>query len=541
MQHLIINKLSTFFLFTSLSVLVSCSAYTIRPSDDAKFTETPKKDLSKLEDSKPLNNAKPINRQLVAKPNSVNNERHDINIWQRLFSLYQFPETHNKRIQAEINWYSKHPEYLDRVQRNAEPYLFHVINEVEKRNLPGELALLPIVESAYRPFAYSHGRAAGLWQFIPSTGKAYGLKQNWWYDGRRDVIASTDSALTYLSKLSNRFDDWYLGLAAYNAGGGNISKAIKTNKKRGKKTDYWSLSLRKETQQYIPKLIAIAHILSHAKQYNITLRPIPNKPHFQVVNIHKQIDLARASELAGINIDELYTLNPAFNQWATDPAGPHHLLIPSKLVNNFSEQLSALPDNQRLKWQRHKIKQGETLSHISKKYRTPIPLIEQTNQITNHRIRVGNYLLIPTASYKESLYTNSAPMRQKAIRTTRRKGEKSTYRVKKGDSFWTISQQHKVTVRQLAKWNAMAPRDTLNIGQTLTIWKTSQHKASSLTISPKKKNQTIRYTVRKGDSLYLISKRFKVSINDIKNWNTINKKYLKPGQKLKIIVDITQT
>lgn len=540
MQYLIINKLSRFFLFTSLSVLVSCSAYTLRPSDDAKFTETQKTDLDKIEDSKASTRVQQSNTALV-KPSTVKLENANVNIWQRLFSLYQFPETHNKRIQAQINWYSKHPEYLDRVQRNAEPYLFHIINEVEKRNLPGELALLPIVESAYRPFAYSHGRAAGLWQFIPSTGKAYDLKQNWWYDGRRDVIASTDSALTYLSKLSNRFDDWYLGLAAYNAGGGNISKAIRANKKRGKKTDYWSLALRKETQQYIPKLIAIAHILSHAEQYGITLRTIPNKPYFEKVDIRKQIDLARASELAGISIEELYTLNPAFNQWATDPSGPHYLLVPKKLANNFNQQLSTLPDNQRLKWQRHKVKQGETLSHISKKYRTPIALIELTNQITKHRIRVGKFLLIPTASYNESLYTNSAPMRKKAIRTTRRKGDKSIYRVKKGDSFWTISQQHKVTVRQLAKWNAMAPRDTLNIGQTLTIWKTNQHKTSSRTSSPKKKNQTIRYTVRKGDSLYLISKRFKVSINDIKNWNTINKKYLKPGQKLKIIVDVTQT
>ena len=214
MQYLIINKLSRFFLFTSLSVLVSCSAYTLRPSGDAKFTETQKTDLDKIEISKASTRVQHSNIALV-KPSPVILENANVNIWQRLFSLYQFPETHNKRIEAQINWYSKHPEYLDRVQRNAEPYLFHIINEVEKRNLPGELALLPIVESAYRPFAYSHGRAAGLWQFIPSTGKAYGLKQNWWYDGRRDVIASTDSALTYLSKLSNRFDDWYLGLAAY--------------------------------------------------------------------------------------------------------------------------------------------------------------------------------------------------------------------------------------------------------------------------------------------------------------------------------------
>ncbi|PCI66482.1 MAG: lytic transglycosylase [Piscirickettsiaceae bacterium] len=528
MQYLITNKTQRVFLFFSILFLISCSSQQLRPIEKAKFTETVASTSNDIYTVK----------ERPTKINAINNNQ---TLWQRLFTLYQFPPVNNKRVQAEINWYSKHPEYIARVQKNAVPYLFYIVNEVEKRGLPGELALLPIVESAFRPFAYSHGRAAGLWQFIPATGKAFGLKQTWWYDGRRDVTASTDAALQYLTKLSTRFDDWFLGLAAYNAGGGNISKAIKYNKKRGKNTDYWALKLRKETLQYVPKLIAISHILAHAEQYNIDLLPIPNEPYFQKINTQKQIDLARASALANIDITDLYKLNPAFNQWATDPAGPHYLLVPSVKAEQFRQQLAALPDNQRLKWQRHKIKQGETLGHISNKYHTPIALIKQANQIHNHSIRAGKYLLIPTPSFDNSLYSSSVPMRKKAIVSAQRKGQKRQYRVSKGDSLWTISQQHKVTVRQLAKWNAMAPRDTLKVGQQLNIWQRQRSNSRSTTLSPASKNQSINYTVRQGDSLYLISKRFKVSINDLKRWNTLNRKYLKPGQRLKIIVDVTRT
>lgn len=530
MQYLITNKTSRFLLFFSAFFLISCSSQQLRPVEKTKFTETVVSSSNDVSISVSNIDTTPIKRDAVNEGQAL---------WQRLFALYQFPTVDNKRIQAEINWYSKHPEYMARVQKNAAPYLFYIVNEVQQRGLPGELALLPIVESAFRPFAYSHGRAAGLWQFIPSTGKAFGLKQTWWYDGRRDVTASTDAALTYLTKLSSRFDDWFLGLAAYNAGGGNISKAIKYNKKRGKNTDYWALKLRRETLQYVPKLIAISHILAHADQYNIALLPIPNKPYFQKINTKKQIDLARASALANIDITELYSLNPAFNQWATDPAGPHYLLLPAEKADDFKLLLTNLPDNQRLKWKRHKIKQGETLGHISNKYHTPIALIKQANQIRNHSIRAGKYLLIPTPSFDDELYTRSSPMRKKAIVSAKRKGQKLQYRVRKGDSLWTISQHHKVTVRQLAKWNAMAPGDTLKVGQQLSIWQRSSSR--SLPISPASKHQAISYRVRSGDSLYLISKKFKVSINDLKRWNTLNKKYLKPGQRLKIIVDVTRT
>lgn len=462
------------------------------------------------------------------------------NIWPRLIALYQLPPIDNARVQAHINWYSKHPSYLARVQKNAEPYLYFIVNEIEKRNIPGELALLPVVESAFRPFAYSHGRAAGLWQFIPSTGRAFGLQQDWWYDGRRDVYSSTHAALEYLSQLSKRFNnDWLLALASYNAGGGTVSSAIRRNKRLGRGTDFWSLKLRKETENYVPKLIAIATILANPEKYNITHRDIANTPYFERVNISKQLDLARAAELADISVEQLYQLNPPFNQWATHPKGPHYLLIPQQKAEAFSLKLSGLADSQRLKWIRHKVKPGETLGHISRRYRTTITQIIQANNIRNNNIRAGKHLLIPTASYNDSLYSNSESMRKKAIQGRARKGHKLEYFVQAGDSFWSIAKQHKVSVRQLAKWNAMAPGDTLKVRQELIIWDKNRHSNSLLTASHK--NQTIRYTVRNGDSLYLISKKFNVSVNELKQWNVLNKKYLKPGQTLKIVVDVTRS
>lgn len=531
MRYLITNKTICFLLFASFTILTSCTSLGVKAPETTEF-------------SVPIKSETPAN---VGKERHVEKNSSSVailpeNLWQRLFSLYKLPTIENERIQAEINWYSKHPEYLERVQKNASPYLFHIVNEIEKRDIPGELALLPIVESAYRPFAYSHGRAAGLWQFIPSTGRAYGLKQTWWYDGRRDVYASTNAALTYLKKLSKRFDnDWFLALAGYNAGGGSVSSAIRKNKRLGRNTDFWALNLRKETRHYVPKLIAIATILANAEKYNVTLIDIPNEAFFEKVDTVKQIDLARAAELADISIEDLYVLNPSFNQWATSPDGPHYLLIPSSKSAAFKKELAALPDSQRLKWVRHKVKNGETLGQIARRYRTTISQIKQANPIKNHLIRAGKYLLIPTANYNNTLYASSVDMRKNAITSTPRQGYKIEYHVQSGDSFWSIAKQYKVGVRSLAKWNAMAPKDTLKIGQKLVIWSKNSHPNARTQLTSARKHQTIRYTVRNGDSLYLISKKFNVSILDLKRWNTLNKKYLKPGQKLKIIVDVTRT
>ena len=469
-------------------------------------------------------------------------DRNPTALWSRVFALYQLPETHNARIQKEIDWLLKHPSHLQQIQTRAEPYLYYIVEELEKRQLPGELALLPAVESGYRPFAYSHGRAAGLWQFIPSTGEHFGLKQTWWYDGRRDITESTHAALTYLDRLHQRCDqDWLLALASYNAGAGNIDKAIRLNRKRGKASDFWALDLRTETERYVPRLLAMAHLLANADQYGVELNSIPNEPYFAKIDVQHQIDLAKAAELAEMSMDEFYEINPAFNQWATDPKGPHHVLVYSDRVDEFQSRLNALPANQRVQWKRHKIKNGETLIHIAKKHHVTVAMIRQANQLSGSNIRAGKYLLIPTSSEALAHYSKSSHARLVAQQSKSRSGARTEYRVRSGDSLWTIARKHKVGVRQLASWNSMAPGDVLRPGAKLVIW--SKHAPVQTAQRAKTFNhlQTVHYTIRKGDSLYKISQRFDVSVADLKRWNDLNSRFLQPGQKLKLIVDVTRS
>ncbi len=466
-------------------------------------------------------------------------------LWQRIRDGFALPKSEHARTVSERRWYARHQEYIDRTSERAQPYLHFIVEEAARRNIPMELALLPVVESAFQPFAYSHGRASGIWQFIPGTGRMYGLKQNWWYDGRRDITASTIAAFDYLEALNRRFSgDWLLALAAYNSGGGTVRKAIRHNKRLGKPTDFWSLKLPRETRAYVPKLLAIRDIVATPEQHNITMPTIADAPYFEKVATGSQIDLARAAELAEIPLKQLYRLNPAFNRWATDPEGPHHLLIPLDKSAQFKHNLAGLPKENRVKWARHRIRNGETLGHIARRYKTTVAVIKDVNKVRGHMIRAGKNLIIPVAARSPASYSLSATQRAKTIKSSPKKGIKLTYKVQNGDTLWDISRAHNVGVRQLARWNAMAPRDTLRPGQKLVIWKSATKVAKNKTpdIAPAldEVTQRIRYVVRRGDSLSRISQRFNVSINNLKRWNPKARgKYLQPGQRLTLFVDIT--
>lgn len=465
-------------------------------------------------------------------------------VWQRLQSGMQMNSVSNKRVTTQLNWYLKNRKYLNRVMERANLVLPFVLDELEARGLPSELALLPIVESAYQTFAYSHGRASGMWQIIPSTGRFLGLKQNWWYDGRRDIIESTRAALHYLDSLVKQFDgDWELALAAYNAGPGRIRGAVRYNKKRKRGTDFWKLTnIRKETKAYVPKLLALKELFGNPEAYDLELLPMDRQVRYEAVDIDGQIDLALAADLAGISINELYQLNPAFNRWATAPKGPHRLLLPKDKSQQFKLALAELPREKRINWVRHKIKNGETLSEISHKYRTTTNLIKSVNKIRGSNIRAGKFLMIPTATRSLKTYTLSKNSRLSKIQNTQRSGKKQTHIVRQGQSLWSISRRYGVTSAALAKWNGMAPIDTLRVGQKLVIWssKTATIQRVSLdSIGPNQKLHALRYTVRRGDSLSLIADRFKIRVADIKRWNNIGK-YLQPGQKIKLYVDITK-
>ncbi|MCV6590028.1 MAG: LysM peptidoglycan-binding domain-containing protein [Marinobacterium sp.] len=468
-------------------------------------------------------------------------------LWQQTRNNFQFDlNPDQKRFRAQLKWYDTHPKYMNRVIDRASRYYHHILGEVLKRGMPAEIALLPVVESAFDPFAYSHGRASGAWQFIPGTGKRFGLRQSWWYDGRRDIVASTRAALDYLDLLQKRYNgDYLLALAAYNCGEGNVDKAIKRNRRAGKPIDFWSLKLPKETSAYVPKLLAVARIFNNPEEFGFEPKTIPDKPYFKIVPTDGQLDLAEAARLAGINIEELYLLNPGFNRWATDPKGPHYLLIPVEQADTFAKNLAALPADKRMRWDRYVVRRGDSLSTIAQKYKTTASVLRVTNNIKGSLIRVGQPLLIPQARHQPSSYVLSQAQRQlrsqqKIARTTRKR--KVNYTVKSGDSFWSISRKYKVNVRSLASWNSMAPRDPLSIGKKLVIWQ--QPKSSTKLASVRQGGQMVRkigYRVRSGDSLSRIAGRFKVKISDIQRWNKLDKsKYLQPGQRLTLYVDITR-
>ena len=446
----------------------------------------------------------------------------------------------NDRVQAEMSWFLRNPDYLDRVFARAQRYLPFIIDELEERDLPMELALLPIVESAFDPFAYSHGRAAGLWQMIPGTARRFGVRQNWWYDGRRDIVDSTNAALDYLTYLRDLMDgDWLHAIASYNSGEGNVMRAIKRNRAKSKPTDFWNLSVPRETSAYVPRLLALVEIVRDPAQFGLTLPDLVDEPQFVVTDIDGQLDLALAAELAGMELDGLYAYNAGNNRWATDPAGPHRLILPVDIADDFGTALAEVPVSERLRWQRHKIKNGEAISQIADRYNVTVQTIRTANDLKGNLIRAGDYLMIPVATKPLNEYSLSATERREAKQNTVRKGNRVEHIVASGDSFWSISQKYKVNMRKLAGWNGMAPRDTLSIGQKLVVW-TSEPVAATSAPGGNNLTRKLNYTVRSGDSLYLIASRFRITVNDLVRWNNIDKdKILRPGQRLTMYVDVT--
>jgi len=311
---------------------------------------------------------------------------------------------------------------MDRVLTRAQRYLPYIVAELERRDLPLELALLPIVESAYDPFAYSHGRAAGLWQMIPGTAKRFGIKQNWWYDGRRDVVDSTRAALDYLEYLY-KFNNgnWLNAIASYNSGEGNVRRAVRRNTNANKPTEFWDLKLPRETSMYVPKLLALVEIVADPAKYNLTLPVVVDEPQFMVADIGGQLDLALAAELAGVDVDTVYQYNPGYNRWSTDPSGPHSLVMPIDVAEQFVTALDEVPKSERVRWQRHKVKNGEAISQIAEKYHTTVSTIRAANNLRGNTIRAGHHLMIPVATKPLSAYSKSADARLAKTQSKKRR------------------------------------------------------------------------------------------------------------------------
>lgn len=482
-----------------------------------------------------------------ADPGTAPDELRD-DLLAQLRAGFAFPVVEHEAITSQAEWFARNPAYLERVFNRARPYLPHIAAEIEARGLPAELAFLPIIESAFDPFAYSHGRAAGLWQFIPATGKRFGLKQNWWYDGRRDVVESTRAALEYLEYLHGLFDDdWLLAVAAYNCGEGTVGRAIRANRAAGRPTDFWHLRLPRETRAYVPRLLGLADVLADPERHELSLPRLSSAPAFAAVDLDGQIDLAVAAELADIELNELQALNPGFNRWATDPAGPHRLQLPIERTETFQRAVAELPPTERVRWHRHQVRAGETLGGIARQHRTTVGALQAANNLSGTTIRAGSHLMIPTSTRSLSDYPLSADNRLAETQQRERSGRVQTrHTVRSGESLWTIARRNGVGVRELAAWNGMAPGDTLAVGRTLVIWKAGGGSATagasrtaSATNAPDAQVRRVNYTVRRGDSLYRIANNFRVSVADIRRWNNLDdQRYLQPGQRLVLHVDV---
>jgi membrane-bound lytic murein transglycosylase D len=462
----------------------------------------------------------------------------------RLQAGFALPAVDDANVAAELAWYGSHPDYIARVFDRSRRYLFHIAEALEERGMPADLALLPIVESAFDPFAYSRGRASGLWQIIPGTGERLGLKQNWWYDGRRDVVDSTRAALDYLELLHAQFGgDWLLAVAGYNSGEGNVARAISRAEADGRPTDFWGIrqDLPAETAAYVPKLLAIRDLVADPAAFELELPEIEDAPYFAAVPTDGQIDIALAAEISGLSVDEVYDLNPGINRWATDPDGPHRLLVPVAYADTVRETLAELAPEERVRWSRHEIGRGETLSHIAERYDTTPDVLREINGISGNLIRAGDYLMIPHASAAAGTYSQSLAARTERTQNRDREGTRVDYLVRAGDSLWSIARRHSVGTNELASWNAMAPGDVLSVGRRLVIWTDDPVAAAvSGTRGPAQVRQ-VNYVVRRGDSLSAIAGRFRVSVNDLLAWNELSAdRYLQPGQSLVLYVDVTE-
>ncbi|MRI34172.1 lytic transglycosylase [Endozoicomonas sp. OPT23] len=444
-------------------------------------------------------------------------------------------DNNDQRILAELRWYRNNQTFFDRVTERASPYLYFIIQEAEKRDVPLELALLPVVESTYDPFAYSHAGASGLWQFMPATGEHYGLKQNWWYDGRRDIVAATRAALDYLVNLNKMFNDWELALAAFNSGPGRVLGAVKKNRKLKKPTDFWALDLPKETTAYVPKLVALGKIIRNPEKFGVKLKPVINKPYFAKVKTDGQLDMAKAARLSTVPLDKLYKLNPGINRWSTPPSGPHYLLVPIAKAQGFRTQLAELPMEKRLQWRRYSVESGDSLLRIANNFRTQVKLIKEVNKLDSNIIRIGQNLLIPVPARNREEYSLTSNQRRITRQSRKVSGRhRMKYQVQSGDSFWTIARKYNTGVNELARWNNLSPRDMLKIGQKLVVWtKTAATKDSVV--------RKVRYKVREGDSLARIADKFNVNVGQLKVWNSFDSKYIHPGQMITLFVDVTRS
>ena len=467
-----------------------------------------------LLDSKPINakSGNILENQLKETP---------IDIWERIRRelTIKIPDDQIAATSIYRERLYKNQSAVNRISKSGQRYLFHTLSRAQELDLPVELALLPFVESEFDPYAKSVDGATGIWQFMPATGKEWGLKSNWWYDGKKDVLASTEAALKFLSYLHQKFDeDWLLAMAAYNTGPSRVNRAIRKNKMQDKGIRFWDLDLPKETTAYVPKLLVLCELINNPKSFEVNLPSIANRPYFQRVKIPGQLDLMQAADLAGLKPETIYELNPGFNQWATDPSGPHYLLLPIGVSDRFITQLESLDENDLVRWDRYKIRRGDSLSRIASRYKIEVAVLKEINGMDDDLIIAGKEIMVPRGS---AWADKQSPREQ-------------IYEVLKGDTLWNISRKFKVSIEDLVLWNELNLEKPLQINQEIKIFSRYERIRQDL---PSRELRTMLYPVKSGDTISRIASKFEISPQKIQEWNEIEDvSKIFPGQVLKLFL-----
>ncbi len=495
-------------------------------------------------------------------------EEEPVDLWDRIRDGFALQELDSPLVQKNVDWYSNRPEYVRRMVERSQLYLYHIVDEVEKRGMPTEVALIPIIESAFNPKAYSRSHASGIWQFIPSTGKNFGLEQNWWYDGRRDVTASTDAALDYLQKLHDMFGSWKLAFAAYNWGEGSVQHAIDKNRAKGLPTDYLSLSMPEETRNYVPRLMAVKQIIMDPEKAGLELASIPNRPYFTSVTTQR-IDVAVAARLAEMPLHDFISLNPAYNRPVINAKGSHTLLLPVDKADTFASNLENY-DKPLVSWKSYTLARGEKIAKVARRFSISVARLKEINNITRrNKLSAGQTLLVPLSRHEatdiafDETQQEIDPEEVEPLSVSSR----FIYAVKKGDTLAGIAKHHKTSVAKIKALNNLRS-NRLSNGQKLVIRqeglakrKLAAGKSRHVKIAAAGKSRHVKiaaagksrhmklaaahrtkrsqryYTVRRGDTVASIARQFKVATNDIQRWNNISgRRGLTPGNKVALML-----
>ncbi|MEY3611161.1 MAG: Membrane-bound lytic murein transglycosylase precursor [Pseudomonadota bacterium] len=421
------------------------------------------------------------------KPHAIVGLQEPIDIWERIRRGFAMPDLDNDLVRNREQWYASRPDYMLRMTERSRPYLFYIVEELERRKMPTELALLPFIESAFNPQAVSSAKAAGMWQFMPATGKFFDLKQNLFRDERRDVLESTRAALDYLQKLYTLFGDWHLALAAYNWGEGSVGRALARNKAQGLPQTYSDLRMPNETRYYVPKLQAVKNIVAQPEAFNTELPPIQNHPFFKSVPIERDIDVAIAAKLANVSLEDFKALNPAMNRPVILAAGTPQILLPWDNAKVFENNLQARPDRRLSSWTAWQAPRTMKAEEAAKQVGMSAEQLRSVNGIPARMlIKAGSTLLVPRQGQLDNDVTEHLADNGTLLLAPEVVLRKILVKARSGDTLSRLASRHGVTAANVADWNRLKPNAALSGGQTLAIYVPAKASRTAAKTAPRR-------------------------------------------------------